>query len=262
MTYVKYAKRTAKKVYKKVGSLAKKRYGTFSKPKMSAIVKDLNILKSMVNAEKKHIENIQASDVAIGQINVNTDLGYYFQDITPSVAEGVTYNTRSGSSIKLHSMTIRMQIRQQANLHTSIKVQFYLIKIVGQPQAISSISLGRILVPDIFSSTTDYNSLRNPDYFRDYKVIRKWVVSIPADNYATMTNRLKDARINILFKNHHVRYSADSTTVSNGQIFIIGVADTGNTNATTASTQPYIANTAPLTGCLLNASTKSYYYDN
>lgn len=262
------AKRVAKKAYNsKAGKAVRKftgdRYGRGYKQILSKgvpqLVKDVRMLKNMVNAEKKLVET-SPSEFRIGQCNANT-YGYAGFDITPIVSQGDTRSSRNGASIKLNSTIIRMQIKQQAFTHTVVRViaEVWLVK----SQTISSATtiIPQLFVPDAISGVIDFNSARNPDYFTDFKRIAVRNVYLPADNYASMTNRFKDLQMNLSTK-HHIRYDGDTNTVLNGQMWITFRADTGNTNDSTASTLTKIVNQGVQTGVLANMFVRQYYYDN
>lgn len=255
-TGIKRNKAYGKKLWKKAGTAIKKRY--IRNGGLRQLSKDVAIVKSMINAEKKYtFTNIATT---VGQCSVNADSGYYATDITPIPSEGITQTSRNGASIKVSSMILRCQLVQQTNLNTDMRVTIYIIKNF-QNNTINAALVNQFLVPDAISTMTDYNSIRNPDYFKLFRVIAKKSYKLSNDS-ATSQNQLKDFQINLSFKNHHVRFNADTNTVASGQIWMLVVADTGNKDGTTASTLTNVGNTAVNTGARFICSIRNYYYDN
>lgn len=253
---IKRNKAFGKKLWKKAGTAIKKRY--IRQGGLRQLTKDVAMVKSMINAEKKYVyANIATT---IGQCQVNADTGYYAGDITPTPSEGITQTSRNGSSIKLSSMVLRCQLVQQTNLNTDMKFTVYIIKNT-QFNTVNATLVNQFLAPDAISTVTDYHSLRNPDYFRLFKVIAKKTYKLANDS-ASSQNQIKDFQLNLKFKNHHVRFNADTNNVSNGQLWMLVVADTGNKDPTTASTLTNVGNTAVSTGARFICSIRSYYFDN
>lgn len=244
---------------------AKRRY--FTKGGMGRAMKDIAFVKSVVNAEKKRLDLISGASSLVGQVSGNST-GNVVYDITPVPAEGLTYSTRNGASIKLHTSFIQLQFTQQTACHSAIRLKIMIVQVLGSPQTTGTIN-SQIMLPNQWIqnqnsvSVYDYMSLVNPDYRGQYKIIRTKYVSIPADNYSGQV-RLKDVKIPIKYnrgKGHHVRYAGDTTTVANGQLFMLIYADNGNSLGS-ASTLTGIANTAASTGLSWNYDIKHYYYDN
>lgn len=260
-----YARKTFRKVTHSIGRAIKKRYtkkGNWYKglaPNFKRIESDVMRLKSLVNVEKKFYE-VAWAEQTLGQCNGNSD-GCLAIDITPIPAEGTTQQTRNGASIKLTGGMIRVQFRQMSALHTAMKFRVYVIHTKNQVSTMGTTTNRQFLSPDVITSVVDYNSLRNPDYYGDFRILARRIVTIPADNYSTMTARFKDLQINLKL-NSHVRFSGDTTTVVNGQIWLLFVANTGNCSTTTASTLSKIANTAINTGAYADVASRFYYVDN
>jgi hypothetical protein len=265
MAKINTARKIFRKVTHKVGRAIKKRYtkkGTLYKGlslNTSQIYKDVARLKTMVNSEKKFVE-VPYSELTVGQCNVNV-AGYIFTDISPVPNEGITQQTRNGASIKLNSTILRMQFRQMINLHTAMRIKILVIRVNKQVVPITFATMTTIFKADAISNVIDYNSIRNPDYFGDYSILATRHVTIPADNYNGMTNRFRDLQMNLRTQ-FHVRYAGDTNTVTNNQILLLMLADTGNLNTTTASTLTKIANTVANSGAFVDMFITQYYYDN
>ena len=253
-----YNSRIAKTIRKATGN----RYGRTRKQLLNKgiprLYKDVMMIKNMVNDEKKVYE--QTYTATVGQCNINADTGYYAVDITPIPSQGVTATTRNGASIKLNSMVFRGQATQQTNLNTDLKFTIYIIRTVGQTQTVDSTLVNKFLIADVLTTCTDHNSNRNQNYFRDFRVVAKRTFKILNDS-ASSQNQLKDFSIPLRIK-QHVRYAQDTTNVTQNQLWMLILADTGNINSSTASTLSNIANKTALTGCTLALYQKTFYYDN
>lgn len=271
--YRKKATRYAKGVAKRAGqvalSAAKERYGTFTDPKLANIWKDVMMLKSVINSEKKRIRIASASQQAVSQVNANAS-GHWALDVTPQPAQGITMSTRNGASIKLHSSYMKFQFYQQtANVHP-MRLKLYIIEVRGDPIPAAT-AAGEffaanqwIAAQNSFIAIRDYNSQRNPDYFRDYRVLAQKGFTLKADNYNGQT-MIKDIVVKLKYnrgKGHHVRFDSDTTTVTQGQLVAFIVADSGNQNGSTGSTLNGIPIAAVLTGATFNYDLQHYFYDN
>nr|WAE42348.1 MAG: capsid protein [Cressdnaviricota sp.] len=255
----------AKKTYNKAKKVVKKRYFSgkgYSKPKMVQMAKDVSMLKGLVNAEKKRYIINSTTPLLVAQLNGNSS-GNAILDVTPIPTEGVTYSTRNGASIKLHSALFRFQIYQQVNRISPMKLKFYLFYVKGLPQSTGSMNL-LVANPFISGAINDYNSNRNVDFFGEYQIIKTWTVSLKDENVANDTT-IKEIQIPIKFnkgKGHHIRFNGDNNSVANGQIALFMVGDSGNISAVTVSTITPVPITGLLTGCNINYNFTYYYYDN
>lgn len=265
------AKRFVKRAYNsKAGKAVRKytgnRYGRTKGQLVSKgipqLYKDVLMLKKMVNAEKKFV-TIGPLTRDVGQVYNNTDAGYFQWDITPTPSQGTGQQYRTGSSIKLHSSQIRMQFRQQTNTHDTVKYTIYIAKVVGNPYAsLTSATMNEFLLPDLISGVTDTNSLRNPDHYKDFRVIAKKTFYLGPDTYASQNIRVIDKQINLKYNNHHVRTAGDSqTSITEGQLILYVVVNSGNAGPV-ASTLPRICHTTASTGSIMEAQIRHYFYDN
>ena len=113
MAYKKFIKRVAKKA----GRMIKKRYFKgkgYSRPKIGQMVKDVQFLKSIVNAEKhKQVYASTTETNYVGQVNANSS-GHWALDVTPNLTQGVGTSNRIGSSIKWHSSNWRFLFKQRS----------------------------------------------------------------------------------------------------------------------------------------------------
>lgn len=256
---MKYAKKISR-----VRKVVKKRYfkgkGLFN-PKLNTMARDIARLKSLVNVEKKSLESnvIPYATSPIGQVNL-TQAGLFIDDITPLPIQGIGHSQRNGNEIKLVSMCIKGQIRQQVNCTHNGKIKIYIILPQGPQIAMTAITNGQFLETNPLSNVIDYNSSRNVDYFKNYRVLKTLTITMPSDGSSAPT-LIKDFSI-IMKLSHHIKWADDSNTnFTNGQMILLAVADSGNTGAT-AVTNTTISQVGALTGYEMQFYTKFYYVDN
>lgn len=238
------------KVWKGVRKFTGDRYGRFnSKGKtfgynIPKIVQDIKTIGSMVNAEKKRLEQ-NVGQILIGQQN-NGVSAHYISDITPIVPQGITIATRNGASIKLHSSVMRFQVAQQANTITTMRLKVYIIKVVG-PTITPAIA--NFLDVNPFTGFTDINSQRNIDKMVGFKIMKVHNVVLKADSVAGEPSKMEFMMAWKHKGDSHIRYDKDTNTVTKGQILMVIVADSGDVGI-------------PLTGVGVQNTTRHFYYDN
>lgn len=265
--YKKALKKAGRYVYKKTGLKNPIKKGRLSSTrvagnalKMARMYSDVAMLKNMINAEKKRV-TIGTNNTAVGQVNGNT-LGAYCVDITPAPAEGVTYSTRNGSSIKWISGYCQLQLIHQISTQSTIKGSIYFVQVVNQTLSTSTF-ISQFFNPSPFITSTsiyDDNCTRNIDYFKDFKVLKRKRFTVKCDQISgqTVQNTIK---LPLKF-GHHVKYSGDTQTVTDGQVMMLIVTDSGNLNSATQSTVGNISVTAVSTGLNLCWSMTNYFIDN
>lgn len=255
-----------KKVVKNVGRQVRRRYFKKGAPNMTRIIKDVKWLKSVLNPEKKSY-SLQSTDTYVGQCNVNTE-AYYCRDITPMPNQNALSTGRSGNSIRLHATYFKYQLQQMSSsAGNRIKFKIMICKTVGTPLAAQNI-------PDqMFKNNSfvllggspaiiDYNSDRREDTYKQFVVLRSKTVTLGpsqhSTNYAVVTGSM-----GVRYKSHHVKFQSDNSTIlSDGQIFLLIMADNGNISQTTNSTLAGTQTTAFASGALLQTDITHWYYDN
>lgn len=252
-----------KKVGANIYNAAKARYaGKNWGSNIKNIAGDVMMLKNLLNVEKKrHSQSIQGQPLSQVLVNANGAASF---DITPIMGQGVTAETRNGASIKVTGMYAMFQFVHQSATSSPIKGCIYIFKILGgRANATATASLPEVWKPNPFitgGSIIDYNSQRNTDYFKEFKLLKKQYFKVACDAL-TGQQQISNVSIPIKLKNHHVRFDNNSTTVTSGQIFAFILVDNGNAGAT-ASTLTGIANAAPNTGLGYSMNLTSYYVDN
>ena len=260
-------KKFGKKVAKKVGRAIRKRYYGKGKLNVRRIAKDVAMVKSLINVEKKRNEwaNAVGSPTWVGQVNGNAS-GAQIVDITPIVTQGTSNNQRTGNVIKMTSFYHRFQVLQQGNNTKQGKViiEYWLVK--GQNVPATSATLEKLFNDNVFMPSApyyiDYNCSRNPDYFADFIPLAKKVVYMKADNTSAdvVTSTFAISRKKF---NHHIRYDPGTGNVISGQIIMTLRADCGNRSSATAYTDTgYIPESAINSGYGVQINFTNYYVDN
>jgi len=255
-------KRYAKKLYARGSKLLKPYHTRSGMPKLAPILRDVRLLKSMVNAEKKDIEYLYSAE--LGQTNIDA-AGHVHLGSTPFPIQGTGSNERTGSSIKVHSSIFQITGQAQANAVNRIKAKYYVVHILGTPITASDPTL-QFLDDGGWLATTgirDTSSPRHQDYYPNFKVIAQgsFVVPPTIDGSPRMFN--KTIRIKYNDGNgHHVRWIKDTNTLATGQLELIIVADTGNINSGTPCTLAGNYNQAVSTGADMLIKMRHFYYDN
>lgn len=264
MAFKKYVKRVARRVR---GKVIKRYFNKGYKPKIGTMVRDINMLKGLVNAEKKRINiNDVSSQQLVGQVNGATTSGHYIIDVTPAPVQGTGYSDRTGNSIKWTSSYFEMQFYGETSMINEIKLDIYLIKVNGLAQSsVGTTVPGQFFLNNPFCNAgTIYDSYcqRNPDYFKNFRVLRRIKTSVKSDSISGETS-LRSVNFGLKLKNHHCKWQANTTTLTEGQVCLLIVCNNGNCSTTTNCTiSQGVPTTAMSTGLLYNYNINHYFIDN
>lgn len=264
--FKKTLRKIGRKVYKKTGLKNPIKKGRLSSSRMynnaskvAKVAAEVAILKRLVNAEKKRITT-GVNNQFVGQVNGNSS-GMYIYDITPYPSQGITAETRNGASIKWTTSYLQLQFIHMSATQSTIKGKIYIIK---TRDVINSSTLQQqFFMPSPFITSTsiyDINSPREQDYFKDFTVLRTRNFTVSCDQISGQTVQ-KIVKMPLKF-GHHVKFNDNTNVLTNGQVFMIIVCDSGNIATSAVSTVGNISNTAPNTGLNLCWSITNYYVDN
>lgn len=259
-----------KKAKKIVKTAAKKRYKTKTGGmRTKQLVKDVMYLKSVLNPEKKRFTNNSLADggsLRVGQTNGLVD-GVYTMTAHPIIPQGITSGTRNGASVKLHSSIWHLKLNGQTNQINAIRGIIEIWSITDQTYAtnVDFLQAKYDLNPFIGApGVRDTNSQYDPDFYTMGKCLARRRFTVRNDDVNGQNNSV-DMMIPIKYnkgQGHHLRYAADSTTLTSGQLVMIIRCNRGNCSASTVSTMTGILETAVLTGIDLQYNVIHYYYDN
>lgn len=254
-------KKYGRALYKATGLVNPVKKGRLS---TTRLFKDVKYLKSVLNPEKKTFQ-ITVTDDLVGQCNGNLS-AEFARDITPIPAQGTTSVTRNGNSLRLHSTYIKFQFQPQSTNGFPMKFRVMVCKVIGAPVSnVVADFTPRYFKPNPFiggGTIYDYNSDRREDTFKDLRIIRSAVVTVPPGQHSGQT-QLKNAALGIKWKSHHVKFTNDgSQAVSDGQIVLLILADVGNKSASTNSTLTGTAVLGINTASFVSYEMTHYFYDN
>lgn len=249
-------RKVGRKIYKATGLKNPIKKGKLSS---SRLIKDVQMLKKMINAEKKRITT-GVNNQFVGQVNGNSS-GMYIYDITPYPSQGITAETRNGASIKWTSSYLQLQFIHMSATQSTIKGKIYIIK--SKDIVNASTIQQQFFMPSPFITSTsiyDYNSAREQDYFKDYIVHRTRNFTVKCDQISGQTVQTV-VKMPMKF-GHHCKYNDNTNVLTSGQVFMVIVCDSGNIATAATSTVGNISNTAPNTGLNLCWSITNYFVDN
>lgn len=259
MAWTKKIKKTAGKV----STAAKKRYGIGKGRggfKFSQVAKDLEMIKSRLNVEKKFVDRTDFEG-SVGQVDGNA-LGYAVFDVSPIIAQGVGESYRVGNSIKATGMVLNLACRGQINAHKR-KLKIMLIR--SRTSDFLTSGTGPIM-EDLFNANPltgliDYYSERNYSGMKSpHKILAtKYINVIPHNDSSTgfAAGKLA-AKLNDI-----VRYDNDATLIPQDfQYWVVVMSDFGNRSLTTPSTNTGVLEQGAGSGVALRMSSRMWYVDN
>jgi hypothetical protein len=236
---------------------------------MGNLIKDVEMIKSRLNVEKKHKE-IDVTTRDIGQVDVNTDAAQLI-DITPAISQGLGSDDRVGNSIKMTGLTLPMSFTQMGTCLGDRKVRITLLRVRSANNTVSG--------GDAFAQVWDtnpLNGLRDYDAPRAYRnsktdgisVIRTmtcYVKGPQLDNGSPGTfdyeRQIKNVRFSVKLDDV-LRYEADADTAPDGvRYFIVFQCNAGNISTGSSSTRD-IPVTSPDSGLKLRLGLRAWWVDN
>jgi hypothetical protein len=269
MAIGKWAKKKSSQATKAVG----KRYGVsygrrgvrFSKNSMSKIAKDVMMIKSQLNVEKKFVDTDEVIKGGVGQVDGNSQ-GYLAMDLTPNIAQGVGERQRVGNSLKATGLVLKMNVVKQSYAGGPRRLKVYILRTAD---AGSFPSIGdSFLDVNPITGVRDYHSNLDYTQLKDgrLKIIRTENIYLASnnDNSLDTPGEAATACKTIAIKlNDVLRYGDNTDNVpENVKYFAVIVADNGNRSTTTNSTLLTVFTTAQNSGCMVNAHSRMWYVDN
>lgn len=222
-------KKTFRRGVRKVARAAKRRYFKgkgYSRPKVGRMVKDLEMVKTMVNAEK---EVYTAHSV----VDQNVDFDTPYTTAITNIAEGTSHGQRNGESVKLHGFRWNIRVKQQTSVTNRLDYKIWLVKYVGPRGSAPAISTFLKLDFDGQYSTF---SERNEDWYTSYQVIASsGLRRVVADSVSGQTGYDIVKKWGRFRGKTHQRYAgAAESSLLTDQMYIIMVTSGGDTATSTA----------------------------
>jgi len=273
-------KKTARQVEKKVFGTGgfKRRYGIGKGKggfKLATLAKDLEMVKSRLNVEKKEKRETEITNGTVGQVNGDLN-GYWFQDITPILGQGTGAEERVGNSLKMTGCNLNFQFIGQPQCLTGRKIKIGLYRVrdpsLGPTDGCTDITT------DVFDSNPltglfDYNAAKA---YRNSKndgivCIREKTVYLPKIqvlNGSTANGADQDFEkayktLNFPVKlNDLLRYEQNNDDLPNGFRYVILVrVDCGNSGSVASNIQN-IPVTIQQSGVTFRMGQRWWYVDN
>jgi len=270
MGFSKWVKKKSAQATKSAG----KRYGISygrrgvraSKNSMSKIAKDVMMIKSQLNVEKKYIDTAEVVKGTCGQVKIN-DQGFLALDLTPTIPQGVAESQRVGNSIKATGMVLKMNTIKQQSAGGPRRLRILIIKSLDPTLGANSIA-NKMFDANPLSGVVDYHS--NYDYTqisdKRLRVLREVKLYLGNNNdNSTNANpaEVASATRTIALKLDDVlRFQTNGAgEPENVKYYAIVLCDNGNSSGT-ASTLSTIFCTEANSGVLVNAHNRFWYVDN
>lgn len=235
--YAKKAIRGGKNFARKVGKNIRKRYS--GKSAIPNLLKDVTMLKHLVNIEKKRSDITLSTATAFAQTFGASTSGAYAAIISPTILEGVTQGQRIGLSVKCVSACLDIQFVQQSSTVNNLKCKWWIVcKPDNGPSTAASTAIANFFEPNPISGVVDFYSSRDPEYFTSFKVIRSGVVTLSSDSI-TGASAVIQKKFPLKL-NHHLKYNTDaSTTTTKNQFYLFVTCSGGDLSAATGGTIQY-----------------------
>lgn len=257
--------KTAKKSKKKSSSSVTKSY-----------VKNAITSAMKATCEKKEY-NTYAMNQTVGQFQAitagaNPSSAHFINSalVSSTLTNGTTDINRIGDEIMVTGLRNIFQFTHQSNTGQGVKLKYYFYSPkLGSNSG--SISIGSFLYPNpiVYAGNSAgpviYDTLcsRNQDNMKNYIIHREGTIYVPPDMASLTQKMVKTVSIGLKFKKPwKVRFDT-SGTLTEGQIFVLILADSGNSSANTPNLAQSngVALTDSLSGLYLNTYTKVYFID-
>lgn len=248
------------KFRKKASTATKKRYGIGKGRggfKFTQVAKDLEMIKSRLNVEKKFVDQDLYNDQTVGQSNDESP-GDWHVDLTPLVAQGVGESNRIGNSIKATGMVVRMNFRGQTNAGKRV-AKICIIRSLNE----DSSPVADLWDPNPLTGFIDFHSPRNYASMRgkssSHTVIATKYVKIASGNDEDpVASLMLPVKLNDV-----IRYGSNSdNTPEDFRYHMVVFLDYGNKalSGTTSNLGCVIPTAA--SGVVFNQQVRLWYVDN
>lgn len=231
-------KRTAKRYAKKGVKALKKRYFKGGKVKaknvkLVQIAKDVSVLKSMVNAEKKRIDEPNELAYEVAQIGTGLNSsGFMVKRNLFEVPTGLGHREKNGNSIKAHSYHIDFRARAM-NTVQSLRLKVMLV-LAKEPQNLTTSDdiISKLLKPSAFNDKYDILSPRNYENMNDFRIIASKNIYLKADTEPNQTDsRIFSMGGTLGFHQRTKEVAGAYTNYDTNELILVALAERGDINA-------------------------------
>lgn len=209
-------------VYYTALDYGRRRAGIYKKGKSTKMYRMIRsaILK---NEETKYYNYSFSTSFASNNISGSGE-GYSIQGL-PVPLQGTTVSTRTGNKWTLtgYHSNIRVQLSPQANTNFPITGR---IMMIVQREGGPTFQIGDFLQTDPQTGSYSINSLRVPEHFKDFIVIKSKKFRITPDNFANNTNGYSFS-FNWKGKLSQTCEPGNTSVVGQNSVFFLCLADNG-----------------------------------
>ncbi len=202
-----------------VANFAKSRYT--GKQSAANIAKDLQMLGRILNIERKE----SLTQNAVVTVTNSAPL----VQACPSVAQGTTGSTRTGDSIKVVRLDIKLLFNYGTGTSNSICNQifdYYIVRWLKTPSSSGAtpFNISDFLIADVNSAYTPM-SLPNNDLMEDFQILANGRSKVSSNFATSATNTMYDlVDLSIDCDFHQTFTGAAATTIVDNSLFIVVVA--------------------------------------
>lgn len=270
MGFGKWVKKKSAQATKSAGKRYGMSYGRkgfrMSKNSLSKVAKDVMMIKSQLNVEKKYVDTAEVVKGSVGQVKIN-DQGFLALDLTPTITQGVAESQRVGNSIKATGMVLKMNAIKQDHAGGPRRLRVVLVRSTDPQLGQNSIA-NKLFDVNPLSGVVDYHS--NFDYTQisdaRLRVLREVKLYLGNNNdNSTNANpaEVTTATRTIALKlNDVLRFQTNGAgEPENIKYYAIILCDNGNSSPTLSTLATIFVPEAE-SGCLVNAHNRFWYVDN
>lgn len=268
MAIGKWVKKKSAQATKSAGKRYGMSYGRkglrMSKNSLSKIAKDVMMIKSQLNTEKKFRDTFE-SDLSVGQVRDNGD-GFSAFDVTPNITQGVADSQRVGNSIKGTGLVLKFNMIKQDNAEGNRRVRIFVVRSLDASLTPADVH-NRILDSNPFVPVKDYNSNLDYTQLKDgrLKIIATKNLYFPQNGGDGMTLSAEQITKSVTIPvklNEVLRYSSDGAVFpENIKYHVVMVADNGNAGSITSSVVGTYVTTSN-SGVNYKCHARFWYVDN
>lgn len=234
------------------------------------LAKDVAMIKSRLNVEKKHIDKDVAT-FSLGQANGPADGAHYFE-VTPLISQGTEGGQRIGQSLKLTGMTFPMSFTQQDTCMGDRKVKITLVRVMSADGGVTAEeAFNTFYDPNPLTGLRDFNApkaYRNGTHDGITEIATKVItVKGPVLNDQTASvvgdyeRQVANCRLSVKLQ-QILRYFQNGDNIPEGiKYYMFFQCNAGNKSGSLTATQD-IAVKSVNTGLIARLGQRSWWVDN
>lgn len=205
-------------------TIRRRKYSTMSR---TTYKKTARIVKRVLNTQtetKRLNQTFNAVNFAANNSTTSTD-GHVITTISiPSV--GTAQNQRIGNRIRWTGMVFNYCVQLAANANVNYPLTGRILFLMNKEGG-TSFPIGNFYDNDPNKGSITYNSIRNPDFYKDFVVLRTQRIRLGMDNYQSNYPQMSSS----LKWKGNVPVCINSNVPTTNSLFLLFVADAGYVNA-------------------------------